>query len=271
MTFKQYLNEVMLTFGKKTHPKFGQVIILSGGAGSGKGFIKSNLIGVQGIVFDVDRLKELVSISNRLNSKIKELYGRDVKDIDLSDSSNVKFMHGVISDLNLSDKKMKAVCTSIFAAAPDRKPNIIFDVTLKDMTKFINIMRNVESMGYYKKNINIVWVLNTIDIAIQQNKTRTRQVPEDILLATHDGASYTMSKLLSMGTKLQNYMDGEIYLTFNQARVDNTLEKSKNGGQYVKDANYILIKPRMKPIDKKTIDQEVINKIKRYVPNGEVW
>ena len=32
-TFIKSLNEVMLTFGKKTHPKFGQVIILSGGSG----------------------------------------------------------------------------------------------------------------------------------------------------------------------------------------------------------------------------------------------
>ncbi len=38
------LSEALITFAGQAYPKFGNVIILAGGAGSGKGFIKDKLI-----------------------------------------------------------------------------------------------------------------------------------------------------------------------------------------------------------------------------------
>ena len=127
-------------------------------------------------------------------------------------------------------------------------------------------------MGYWKKNISLVWVLNTIDIALSQNKERSRTVAEEILMSTHQGASYTMSELLRMGDTLSQYMDGDIYIAFNQAKVDSKIEKSENGGSYIKDANYIQLKKKENPLLKfKDIEDDIINKIKRYVPNSNVW
>lgn len=34
--YEQSLDEKLITFGGKAYPKFGQIILLSGGAGSGK-------------------------------------------------------------------------------------------------------------------------------------------------------------------------------------------------------------------------------------------
>ena len=34
------LQEALITFGGKPYPKFGNIVILAGGAGSGKGFIR---------------------------------------------------------------------------------------------------------------------------------------------------------------------------------------------------------------------------------------
>jgi len=58
MKFKDYLqlDEVLLTFGRK-RPRFNQVIVLAGGAGSGKGFVIDNLLGVDAKVMDVDQIK----------------------------------------------------------------------------------------------------------------------------------------------------------------------------------------------------------------------
>lgn len=56
ISFKRFLNEALITFNKKAYPKFGQVVIMAGGAGSGKGFVKDKLVGVEGMVFDVDEL-----------------------------------------------------------------------------------------------------------------------------------------------------------------------------------------------------------------------
>jgi len=271
MKFREYLNEVMLTFDKHTHPKFGEVIILAGGAGSGKGFIKSNIIGVEGIVFNVDRLKELAIHSTVLADKVKEKYGKSIKNLDLTEPENVKFLHNIFAAMKISDKQIKTALKSIILAPKDRKPNIIFDVTMKDMTKFINIANDILNIGYDKENISIVWVLNTISMALKQNKTRDRMVPEDILLATHDGVSYTMNKILNMGQSLDKYIKGEIYLVFNQANIDNDVKKSKNGGQYIKAQDYILLKARNKTVKKSDIDDRIIQKIKRYVPNSDIW
>jgi len=42
----EMLMEKLITFGGKAYPKFGHVLIMAGGAGSGKGFIQQNLIGL---------------------------------------------------------------------------------------------------------------------------------------------------------------------------------------------------------------------------------
>lgn len=239
---------------------------------SGKGFIKSKLMGIEGIVLDVDRLKELVMLSTKYKAKAKEEFGIDVSTLNLKKKEDVSKLHDVVSSLGINDKKLKALFISIMEADPKRKPNIIFDVTLKDMNKFYNTIRRVEEMGYWKKNISLVWVLNTIDVAMAQNKSRSRTVADEILMATHDGASYSMSNIVKMGNKLSNYLDGDLYIAFNQIGVDTEMEKSDNGGSYVKEADYIQLKKKEKPIMKyEDIDKEVIAKIKRYVPNASVW
>jgi len=270
MKFTEYLNEVMLTFGKKTHPKFGQVIILAGGAGSGKGFIKSNLLGVDGITLDVDKIKELAIHSKIISDNVKKKFGKGIENLDLKDSKNVQFLHGIFKTMKFMDRKIEAVLKSVLIADPKRKPNIIFDVTLSDMNKLVNISNDVQEMGYWKKNISLVWVLNTIDVALYQNSIRDRKVPEDILINTHDGVSYTMSKIVKMGKDIKKYLDGEIYLIFNQAKIDNKIKKSDKGGMFVDFQDYLLLKPREKDIEK-DIENKVIAKIKRYVPNPDVW
>ncbi|UQJ94981.1 hypothetical protein IANJMKHF_00075 [Klebsiella phage CPRSA] len=106
------------------------------------------------------------------------------------------------------------------AAPEDRKPNLIFDVTLKGMSKLASIARDVETLGYKKENVHIVWVMNDVHIAMQQNQKRDRVVPKEILMDTHEGAALTMAKILNMGDSLKQYMDGDIWISFNKVGVD---------------------------------------------------
>jgi hypothetical protein len=64
------LNEVLIQFGKTKDTKFNQIVIMAGGAGSGKGFIKNNVMDIDGITFDVDKLKKLVMKSKLIKSNI---------------------------------------------------------------------------------------------------------------------------------------------------------------------------------------------------------
>jgi hypothetical protein len=66
------LLEKLITFGGQAYPNFGNVVIMAGGAGSGKGFVKDNLVGMEGFVFDVDELKTLAAKTPMIIKKIKD-------------------------------------------------------------------------------------------------------------------------------------------------------------------------------------------------------
>ena len=271
----EVLLEKLITFGGKAYPNFGNVVIMAGGAGSGKGFVKDNLVGLEGFVFDVDKLKTLAAATPAIQKRIKDEMGVDLADLanNLGDSDNVAKLHGILGDyLKLDDRRMAAMYTSIMSAPSERKPNIIFDVTLKDLRKLQNITRQVKSLGYNATNIHIVWVVNDVEVAIDQNAKRSRKVPVEILVNTHRGAANTMADILNMGKKLTSYMDGDIVFAFNKVGVDSEIAKSSRGGKMVVDANYFYVKRAGKPVTPvKKLEKDLRAKIQSYVPKNVDW
>lgn len=267
------LDEALVTFGKRAYPKFGQIVVLSGGAGSGKGFVLSNLLGIEGNVLDVDALKALAIGSTKLARRVKDETGVDLKSLDLREPENVKVLHDILADVyGITKSNQKRVFSSALAAPDDRKPNLIFDVTLKDIKKLDDITRNAVNLGYDKKNIHVVWVLNDIEMAKQQNLERDRVVPDDILLSTHEGAALTMAKLMNMGSSLTSYLDGDMFIVFNKKGVDTTMVKSPSGGAYILSANYLQIKKQGKKVmSKNELSDEIRNKIRDYTPEIPNW
>lgn len=271
----EVLLEKLITFGGQAYPKFGNIVIMAGGAGSGKGFIKDKLVGIEGRVFDVDELKTLASKTPIIRKRVMDEFGVDLEKLasNLKDPENVAKLHEIIGDaLNLPDKRMQSFYRSILTAADDRKPNIIFDVTLKDLRKLQNITRQVGSIGYAKENIHIVWVVNDIEVAKAQNLKRARTVPTEILVNTHRGASNTMQDILNLGQDLTKYMNGDIVFAFNKVGVDSDVVKSGSGGMYVKDANYFYAKRKGKtPTPVKDLEKDLKAKIRSYVPRDVSW
>lgn len=267
------LDEALITFGGRAYPKFGQVVILAGGAGSGKGFTLGKLLGIEGHALDVDNLKKLVMGSDKLAAQIKKETGHDVKTMDLRKPENVATMHGLIAKTyNIADKNQQRVYNGVLSAAPDRKPNLIFDVTLKGMSKLASIARDAEKLGYAKENIHIVWVMNDIHIAIEQNQKRDRIVPKEILMDTHEGAALTMAKILNMGNELKQYMDGDIWISFNKAGIDSEISKSKQGGMFIVKSNFIKVKAKGKTQKSVSdLDDEIVKKIAKYAPKTDHW
>ena len=141
---------------------------MAGGAGSGKGFVLSNLVGLEGKVMDVDALKTASAKSPLIRKRVKAETGMDIESIaaDLKNPENVGKLHDIIANvLQLDTRKEKVLMRGILAAAPDRKPNLVFDTTLKDLQKLGNLSRMLTNVGYEKKNIHIVWVVNDIEVA----------------------------------------------------------------------------------------------------------
>ena len=284
------LLEKLITFGGKAYPKFGNVVIMAGGAASGKGFVKDALVGMEGYSLDVDDLKRIAMSSPIIRKRAKKELDKDLKKIgsNSSDLINVGILNTILGDyLNLDSARMKAIYTAIMTAPPETKPNILFDVTLKDFYKLENITRQMSLIGYQKENIHIVWVVNDIEVAKAQDKEAksARVVPDnDILVNTNRNVSATMNDIVSMGKHLKKYMDGDIVFAFNKVGVELDLLKSgmsdkkidmmgnTKGGQYIMDANYFYVKRKSKPATPVAkLKKEVRTKITQYVPKAVEW
>lgn len=269
-TFALY--EAEMQFNKNSNNGFGNVLIMAGGAGSGKGFVLSNLVGLKGKVLDVDQLKKLAFSTNRLYDEMKkEIPGLNGIE-SLSDPKLTSDVHEFLNITKLlPDKVQKTLFSSIMMSHPDRRPNLIFDITLKDISKLVNLDVSLKRLGYKKENVHLVWVVNDLDVALDQNAKRDRKVDERILKNTHVGAAMTMKNIIDKTFDISDILDGDIYIAFNKVNVDNLLKKSEHGGSFVSDANYIHLKQSGKPVDKSKLTAEVIKKIKSYVPKGSGW
>ena len=269
------LMEKLITFGGKAYPKFGNIVVMAGGAGSGKGFVLNKLVGVEGKVFDVDELKRLASKTPSIKKRVQKELGVDIEALgkDLKNPDNVSKLHDIIANFLGADKgKERMFYRSVLMSPADRKPNIIFDMTFKELGKLEKVANDASKLGYDKKNIHIVWVVNDIEVAKAQNAKRARRVPSEILINTHRGAANTMGDIINMGNKLKKYMDGDIVFAFNKVGVDANLATSGKGGSYVKDANYFYVKKQGKaPTSVDQLDKDIRRKIKGYVPKNVDW
>lgn len=275
LSYLEFIEEKLITFGGRSYPKFNNVVILAGGSASGKDFQLEKLVGIEGRVLDVDKLKKMTTKLPRFVAKVKKETGYEIDKFDMRKPDNVYKLHEILEDVyDLPDKESKTLFSSILAASEHRKPNLIFNVTLKSIPKLQSISRNVQELGYDKKNIHIVWVVQDVEVAKEQNLDirRGRIVPEEILINTHEGVALTFKKILDMGDKIKDYLDGDIYLSFNKPVVDTKMKVSDKGGQYMEQANYIKIKKQgERQISSGKLTPKIYNKIKSYTPKIDTW
>ena len=97
------LDEALITFGRK-RPKFNQIVIMAGGAGSGKGFVQGNLLGIEGKTFDVDGLKSLALKSDLYKKKVKEEFGFNLDKFELKNPKLECKLHDQVPETKISNK-----------------------------------------------------------------------------------------------------------------------------------------------------------------------
>ena len=84
----------------------------------------------------------------------------------------------------------------------------------------------------------MTWVLTNYEIAIKNNKSRPRVVPEDILLATHRGAAQTVYSLVKNGTPREIY--GSVQVILNNP--ENTVAFTDSSGKPIRNASGPVVK-----------------------------
>lgn len=125
-------------------------------------------------------------------------------------------------------------------------------------------------MGYLPENIHLVWVINDVEVARSQNQKRSRTVPDDILMASHAGASANLKRIVVDFEHSGSKMNGDLWFVFNREGTDTTMAKSNTGKSVLTKGTYFKVKSAgSRQI--RTIPDQYLNKIRAYTPNPEVW
>jgi len=278
--------------------KYGQIVFLAGGAGSGKGFAVQHFMqGSEFKIRDVDELKIafqkldalgkfttqdlLDKYGDNISEKDKELIQRELTDknlkmgeLNLKTPTHVYILHVLI---RATDVKNKTLDLMLAGAEKGQLPNLIFDSTFKEVSDMTDVLPKLFAAGYEPKNIHVSWVLTNYQIAIKNNKSRARVVPEDILLATHAGAAQTVYNLVSKS--MPPSVQGGVYVILNNPEntifiVDpktNKAYKDKKGNPVIKDFKYLTLKEPGKPAKTELdVKKQLLTWIRDNVPPGSV-
>src|SRR5210317_1172817 len=226
------LNEKLITYGNRK--PYGQIVFMAGGAGSGKGFAIKNFVDSASFkIRDVDEMKKQLQILNRLGKidirGILKKYGRNIKlkdldlirkiesdgyklqNLNLKNPDHVYALHTLVKAMGIKD----ALLANLLKGKdnPEVLPNILFDITAKDVTDITTVLPLLKRAGYKSDNIHLTWVLTSYVTAMVNNKNRARMVPEDILLKTHEGAANTVWGLVTKA--LPKGMNGRVDVILN--------------------------------------------------------
>ena len=213
---EEQLNEKLLVYNNRK--PYGQVVFLAGGAGSGKGFASDHFIDKELFkVRDVDEMKKQLQILNRLgkididgiikkfgkNIPAKEIenirsiqsQGFQLRNLQLKQPNHVRALHQLVKAMGIKDSSLEKLLVG--KDNPETLPNIMFDITAKDVSDITKVIPMLKKAGYQSKNVHLTWILTNFVTAMDNNKQRERMVPEDILLKTHEGAANTVWGLIT--------------------------------------------------------------------------
>ena len=239
LSFREYLEEKLIMYNQGK--RYGQIVFLAGGAGSGKGFaIKNFMEGEKFKIRDVDEWKKaFIKLSDT-----KKLYP-EIRGLSLRDPKAVYKLHMFVKKKGIKDKSLDLLLRD---ANTRHLPNIMFDITMKDASDIGDVMPKLLEAGYESKNIHLTWVLTNYAVAILNNRNRERVVPEDIMLLSHEGAATNMYDVVK--GKLPRGLNGSVRVILNNR--DNTIAwadpetkkpmKTSQGDIIVKDFTYLTFK-----------------------------
>ena len=268
LSFRQYLEEKLIMYAQGK--RYGQIVFLAGGAGSGKGFAIDNFMeGEKFKVRDVDEWKKaFIKLADT-----KKLYP-EIKGLKLKNPKDVYKIHKFVRDKGIKDTTLDLLLRD---ANTRHLPNILFDITMKDASDIGDIIPKLTEAGYAAKDIHLTWVLTNYAVAIVNNRNRTRVVPEDIMLLSHEGAAANMYDVVK--GKLPRGLNGGVRVILNNrentiAWIDPDTKKpmlTKQGNIKVKDFTYLTFKKEGKSIGPEAdVKRQLLGWIAANVPKTKL-
>ena len=265
---EQYLEEKLILYNQGK--RYGQIVFLAGGAGSGKGFAIRNFMEKEKFkVRDVDAWKEAFMKLADTTDKYPEIKG-----LSLKNPRDVMKIHKFVKDKGIKEKSLDLLLRDVNVR---NAPNVIFDITMKDASGINTIIPKLLEVGYDPKNIHLTWVLTNYYIAIENNRTRKRTVADDIMFLSHEGAALSMYEVIK--GKIPRGLDGGVRVILNN--LENTIPyvdpdtgkpmRTKQGNIKVKDFTYLTLKKEGKKIGPEMgVKRQLLGWIEENVPDTKL-
>lgn len=202
--------------------------------------IADYVIGYDGYRFDVDDIKQLLK---KHSSVVKDEKERSrVASVDFNKSDDVNFMHQFAKkryekpQYKTSHSRIEGFYRSALSLKDKtRLPNILFSITGKDIKDIEQYAKPLIEAGYQPKNVHLVWILTPSQRAIEANKTRGREVPNEVVLKSHRGCKTLIKTLLKNEINFREYLDGSITVIFNYFLTEKQRRDVKNGAYSIKN------------------------------------
>ena len=187
----------VVTFNGTTYPNFGWCVIFAGAGASGKGFVRRNLLPIDGKVINVDDFKPYFA-------KMRGI------DYDPTNPEHTNFVHAGVKNARWKEK-VTANVLDPNTHSPERLPNLIFDMTGRDPNNtVVDVAADAREAGY---KVMLVWVIANRHEALLRNLQRDRRVPDKVLHTAHNSLATEMPQFLK-GDYAGRYLD-DAWLVFN--------------------------------------------------------
>ena len=218
-SFGEYLEEAFVS--PNNGSKYGQVIFLMGGAGSGKSTALRRFLDVGNYkILNPDDLKELMV---RAGKKGAESF-KDVADLDPNTPEDSAKLHTIYRDKRVG----RAHSNILKQTGRTILPNIILDRTFAFPGEMRTISQRLYAAGYKPENVHIVFIDTDPDEASRRNKLRTRSLPDPVIRSTNVGSRKNFRDFLYKRLR-QVTVNGEIWVVHND-----TIKRIKKAGKKFK-------------------------------------
>jgi len=272
-----------LAFGGVSFPSGGNIVMVMGGVGSGKGFFIKHWFDIEAKTLDVDEIKEkLVSLFGKGSERVTDMFTEFGINTDgsfdeiMKNPDNTTKLHKLARHYKLDKLQMKNMLDSL--KRNHNTPNIILDKTGGE-TYHIKHLKMLAKYGHYEPSkIHLVWIVTPVLEASRENEKRSRVVAHSILLGIHRKVRALARQLVTLEQDNAKFVDGDVWIIFNSQENKDFIahRKDDNNVKYVTKGNAMSsfrIKKAGHPISESDLEKfstEIMNKIDSYTNISDI-
>jgi dephospho-CoA kinase len=167
--FQQYITEGVYD------PSIFKAFFLAGGPGSGKSWVSARALSGMGL--------KVINSDSAFESKLKK--EKMTLNFAAHDEKEIIKMDAIRS-------RSKAIAGMQLKMALEGRLGLIIDSTARDVEKISSQAANLRAIGY---DIHMVFVNTTLEVALERNRSRPRQLPDAIVIQSHKQIQKNMGRL----------------------------------------------------------------------------